>query len=427
MNKVLAQKKVIGLVFLALLASSVWLTVAIFNKKFTEYDEVAMESSSVGLQLPARADVKIRGVLVGEVLTTRADTGGAVLTLGLYPDQIDTIPENVTARIEPKTLFGEKYVALQVPEAPSSQTIAAGDTIERTVVGTEVEEAINDLYPLLRTVQPADLNRTLTALATALEGRGELIGKNLETLDSYLKRINPQLPKLVEDIKLTGRVAGVYNEVFPEIAKTLRNAVTTGNTLKSHEKKLNQLFTDVSRFSEVTGTFLDKNEENLIRVGELGAQQFRVLAKYAPEFPCLLGGIVKSGDHLAEAFRGFTLHINLELLPHQPRSYDAKDAPRFGAKNGPYCGTLPDSPYNQENKVTSQPNFDDGIDEPTGKGTMRTAPSYAEVSAAAGSPAESEMVRGVLAAQQGVPADEVSDLSVMLLAPMMRGTEVSLR
>ena len=54
---------------------------------------------------------------------------------------------------------------------------------------------LSDLYPLLRTVQPADLNMTLNALATALEGRGEQLGENLETLDSYLKRLNPQIPQ----------------------------------------------------------------------------------------------------------------------------------------------------------------------------------------------------------------------------------------
>ena len=61
---------------------------------------------------------------------------------------------------------------------------------------------LNDLYPLLRTVQPAELNKTLNALATALEGRGEQLGENLETLDGYLKRLNPQIPALVEDLRL---------------------------------------------------------------------------------------------------------------------------------------------------------------------------------------------------------------------------------
>ena len=60
----------------------------------------------------------------------------------------------------------------------------------------EVERVLNDLFPLLRTVQPEQLNYTLTALANALEGRGEEIGQSLETLDSYLKRMNPEVPAL---------------------------------------------------------------------------------------------------------------------------------------------------------------------------------------------------------------------------------------
>ena len=57
----------------------------------------------------------------------------------------------------------------------------------RTQVAIEVEKVLNDLYPLLRAVQPADINATLNAIATALEGRGELIGKNLEAVDAYLE------------------------------------------------------------------------------------------------------------------------------------------------------------------------------------------------------------------------------------------------
>ena len=54
-------------------------------------------SSNIGLSLPTRADVKIRGVIVGEVLKTTTTGDGAELTLGLYPASIDTIPANVTA------------------------------------------------------------------------------------------------------------------------------------------------------------------------------------------------------------------------------------------------------------------------------------------------------------------------------------------
>ena len=66
-----------------------------------------------------------------------------------------------------------------------------------------------------------------------------------------------------------------------------------------------------------------------------------MFAKYAPEFPCLIRGIVNAGKLQAEAFRGFTLHIVLETLPHQPRAYDAGDTPRFGEDRGPTACTCP--------------------------------------------------------------------------------------
>ena len=423
----LRNTKLVGLLFIALLLTGVWFTFAIFTKKFADYDEVSLETSSVGLQLPERADVKMRGVIVGEVLDMSASNDGAELKLGLYPSQVDTIPSNVTARIEPKTLFGEKYVALQIPEQPATDHIEAGDTIKRSVVATEVEETLNDLYPLLRTVQPAELNKTLNALATALEGRGDRLGENLVTLDSYLKRINPQIPALVEDLRLLSDTSDLYADVFPDIATTLRNSVTTGNTLKGREDKLNKLFDDVTGFSNTTRGFLAENDENIVRVNELAAAQLRVFAKYSPEFPCLTSGIVNAGKLQAEAFRGFTLHINLELLPNQPRQYGPQDKPRFGDKRGPYCGKLPAPPYNQKNIAPYPDNADDGVDEPTGKGTRRAGPAWAETSAYAGSQQEADFLRSVLGASLGRDSSEVSDLSVMLFAPVVRGTEVSLR
>ena len=66
---------------------------------------------------------------------------------------MDTIPANVTGSIVPKTLFGEKYVALVVPDDPAADHIEAGDDHRaRPRSSTEVEKVLSDLYPLLRTV-----------------------------------------------------------------------------------------------------------------------------------------------------------------------------------------------------------------------------------------------------------------------------------
>ena len=78
---------------------------------------------------------------------------------------------------------------------------------------------------------------TLNALATALEGRGELLGENLETLDGYLKRLNPQIPQLVDDLRQTAKVSDTYAQVLPQIGQILRDTVTTTGTLPTKDKQ----------------------------------------------------------------------------------------------------------------------------------------------------------------------------------------------
>lgn len=430
--------KVLGVLFLVMLLLGVYLTYAVFTKKFSDYDEVSLQTSKIGMQLPDRADVKVRGVIVGEVLDFEPNPEGVELTLGFHDDEIEKIPADVTGSIVPKTLFGEKYVSLVIPDDQVSQaSLETGDTIERTDVAIEVEKVLSDLYPLLRTVQPAELNMTLNALATALEGRGDELGENLETLDSYLKRLNPQIPLIVEDLRLTAEVSDTYADVMPQVAQILRNTITTTGTLEDRDAKVRALYQDVAAFSDTSREFLDANGDNLIRLSQLGAEQLQTFAKYAPEYPCLLKGIENAAGPQAEAFRGFTLHIVLETIPNQPRGYTAADKPRYGEDRGPTCLNLPTPPWSQSNPLTQQPDFDDGVDEPTGKGTSRVAPSFAQApdqpapyrlgSGYAGTPAEAKLIKSLLSPSLGVGAEQVPDLGVLLIGPMARGAEVSLR
>ena len=416
--RTLFRPRVLGIVFLAMLVGAVWLTNAIFTKKFKDYEEVTLQASSVGLNLPARADVKIRGVIVGEVLETSSNAEGAELTLGIFPDELATIPSNVTGSIVPKTLFGEKYVSLVIPDNASSEHITSADTIPRTALSTEVEQVLNDLYPLLTTVQPAQLNMTLTAMSTALEGRGDQLGENLETVDAYLKQINPQIPALVEDLRLTAEVSDTYSDVLPEVAQILDNTVTTMGTLEGRETQLTALFQDVASFSDTARTFLDANGDELVRLNYVSSRILRVLARYSPEFPCLTQGLVNVAKLEAEAFRGFMLHIILETLPRQPRAYRPQDAPRTAENRGPNCLHLPNPPWSQSNPVRHQPDFNDGVDEPTGKGTSRVAPGFGlDDYVYSGSPTDAEVLKQMLV---GTGA-RGTDLGALLAGPLVGG------
>ena len=373
------EHRVLGVTFVSLLALFVWLTFAIFNKTFSDYVEVTLRAARTGLQLPDRADVKVRGMVVGSVLDRKVTAQGAVLTLGLYPGRLAAIPANVTARILPKTLFGEKYVALQVPAHPSSRSIRAGDVIRESRVAIEVQKVLRDFYPLLRTVQPAQLNYTLTSIADALEGRGQALGHNLVVLDDYLRRMNPQVPQLVDDLGKLATVSDTYSQVMPRVAQILRNSVVTGRTFVDREQKVKALFDDVAAFSSTSRGFLQANGDNIIRLSRLGQEQLATFARYSPEYPCLLKGIVGVIPRLAESFRGYQLHIDLEPLPRQPRGYGPQDNPVYGADAGPSkdCNLLLNFPYSQSHLPPPSmiPNFDDGVNQPLGTGgNNRPAP-----------------------------------------------------
>ena len=421
--------RVLGVAFLCLLLLGVWATYAVFTKKFVDVVPVTLQTSKIGLQLPAMADVKVRGVIVGEVREISANGHGARLQLAIKPDKARIIPANTTARIEPKTVFGEKYVSLQIPDSPSPDHIEAGDVIREAEVSMELEKLLSDIYPFLRTVQPAELNYTLTALADALEGRGERVGENMVVLDGYLKRMNPQLPGLVADLRMLSQVSDTYREAVPDLARLLRNSVTTGHTFEEKEQKIQALFNDVAGFSSTSRDFLEANGQNIIRLGDLSVPQLRLGAKYSPEYPCLFKGMSNWIPRMNNGWRGHGLHINLETLPKQPTGYSTADEPKYGAKNGPHCETLPTPPYSQAHPGPQPPmsKVDDGVEDGHGKFARRAATGFDLTSGYAGTTAERSVVDSIAAPVMGVPVDDVPDVATLLFGPIARGQEVSVR
>ncbi len=232
------------------------------------------------------------------------------------------------------------------------------------------------------------------------------------------------MPKLIADLKRLGTVSDTYADVFPDIAATLRNSVTTGNTLLEKEETLNAFLNDVSSFSDTANAFLDENGDNLVRLGQVSEQQLALLARYSPEFPCLLDGIVRQAPRLADTFRGFVFHINLHTIPKQPRGYTPADSPRYADARGPYCGTLPTPPYSPKHPKPSMPDFADGVE--GGNNLKRVAPSF-DRAAVTGTPPDKALMVSLTAPALGVPADQVGDLSTLMFGPLARGSEVSVR
>jgi phospholipid/cholesterol/gamma-HCH transport system substrate-binding protein len=214
---------------------------------------------------------------------------------------------------------------------------------------------------------------------------------------------------------------------MPDLARFLRNSVTTGDTFVQKEQKIHAFFNDVAGFSSTSKDFLEQNGDNIIHLGHVGEQQLPTFARYSPEYPCLLKGIVGLIPLQEQAFRGKVLHINLETLPKQPRGYNPADNPRYGDQRGPSCLDLPTPPYNQHHlpPKSATPNINDGVDSSTGK--YRSAPTLDLTSGYAGTRAEQRLVNALAGPVLGVPADDVPDVGTLLFGPLARGSEVSVR
>ncbi|WYB40405.1 MCE family protein [Streptomyces sp. GD-15H] len=403
-----------GVVFIAVLALLLSLAVAVYQQAFTPVVRVTLEAGRLGNQLDPRADVKLRGLLVGEVRAVHADGTKATLDLALKPEHVAHIPSDVRARLLPKTLFGEKYVDLVAPARSTARPIRAGDVItqDRTTVGMEVQQLMNDLLPLLRTVEPGELNATLSAFAGALEGRGDRIGDNLTRLEAYLRELNPHLPSLKEDISRFADVAEVYGDAAPDLLRVLRNAVTTSRTLVEKKDRLASALRTTATVAGTGRKFLDANGDRLITLGRVSRPTLDLFARYSPQYPCLLAGLVRQNKAAEETFRGGRMRITLEVVRARP-AYEPGEEPVYGERSGPNCHGMP-----RPQVPAPHIDLDDGARSAAPGGSGGPSP----VSATA---AEQRAVGSLVAPVLGVPADEVPPVTTLLFGPLARGTAVS--
>ncbi|MFC5677472.1 MCE family protein [Aeromicrobium endophyticum] len=317
--------KVLGALFVAMVVFFVWVTYAFFTKAFVDYDNVTLTTDTTGVNLPRNADVKLRGMIVGEVRKVQPDGDGVKLTLGMNPKLIGDVPKDVTAQLVPKTLFGEKYVALIPPTGGAGgDALQAGDTIAKANVPIEVETLLNDLYPLLEAVDPASLSYTLSAVSSALDGRGKQLGETLVTLNSYLKKLNPEVPQLVTDVNKLGTVSDGYTAALPDLGRVLRNTVVTGNTLVAKKAQLAAFFDEGTRLADTLTTFTRDNGDNLQRLAKETRPVLETVGDYSVTFPCFLRSMSTLIPRLDSAYRGGTLHIDVELIK-QPDAYKANE------------------------------------------------------------------------------------------------------
>jgi len=387
--------QLLGGVLLVVAAHFVAVTIAVYQQDFTPVVHVTLDTDHAGNQLDTGADVKVRGVVVGEVRAISATGSGARLALGIQPDKVPLLPANVSAELLPTSLFGERYVQLVLPAHPDGARLVAGSVIsqDRSSSAIELEQVFRDLLPLLQDVQPQKLAVTLSAVSQALQGRGTELGQTLVRLNTYLQQVTPQLPALDDDIMQFAAVADAYAQSTPDILRALADFTVTSATIAAQRTRLAQLLQSVTASATTLTAFLQANGDNIIRLSAVSKPTLDLLARYAPEYPCVfqqLTAFEPAMDKvLGKGTRQPGLHVTLKAVPSRGPYVPGRDTPAYHDDAGPHCYAAT---------------------------TSATVPNSA---------AENEFVNELAAPITNVPPDRLPGWSSELLGPLYRGTEVS--
>lgn len=406
-------RRTLGVAFLLALALLAWLCLALYSKRFTPVVLVTLTTGTAGNEMNLGAEVKVRGVQVGEVRQISSSGHGARLLLAISPAAARRLPANVSAEMLPATLFGERYVDLVLPRFPSRARLAEVRTISqaRSKDAVELQQVLDNLLPMLRAVQPDRLSVVLTAIAQGLSGRGHGLGQTLARLDQVLGSINPRLPALDADLRELAGFARTYAQAAPDILAALDDLSVTSQTIAQERAQLAALYPAVTSASADLASFLRANSGNIIRLSATGRGVLAALARYAPEYPCTLANLVRLepviSKILGKGTRRPGLHVIAHVVPSRGRYLPGVDSPRFDRNTGPRCFSLPLA------ATSAHPRW-----------SAKVVTRAAVTSTAAG---DGELVRELAALALGRAPGALPGWTSVLVGPVFRGRAVTLQ
>jgi phospholipid/cholesterol/gamma-HCH transport system substrate-binding protein len=338
----------IGLAGLLAFVLIVSFCLAQYNQAFRSFVPVTVQADRAGLLMDSGSKVKLHGVVVGSVGKVTTTGQGASIALQLDPGMIDKIPSGVSADLVPPTVFGAKYVAL-MPSGTGEGHLQPNAVIGNSNVTSEINTTFDAVLKTLQAMRPAELNAMLNSVATTLQGKGKQIGDLIRETNDYLHQFNPSLPALTGDLPKASDVSDLYNQVTPDLMRTLDNGGALSDTLVQQRTQLNAFLLSFTRLGNDTSSFLAQNGQALTTTLDFLQPTIQLLSRYSPELPCLFGGLVRNDQLLSGVLGGPAmggthreLNVTATVLTRSLPAYKyPQDLPVVGADTGPDCHDLP--------------------------------------------------------------------------------------
>ena len=334
-----------GLATVVVIVAVIALALTQFRGGFTETVPVTVVSDRAGLMMNPGAKVKLHGAPVGTVASI-ADMpdGQAAIQLAIDPSRLHLIPANVLVDIVTTTAFGAKFVQLIPPENPSPQRLRAGQVLDAGQVTVEINTVFAALTSVLAKIDPAKLNETLGAIATAVNGRGARFGQTLSDLNAFLAKIEPSLPNLSHDLAATADVSLGYADAAPDLVATIANTTKVSQSIVDEQRNLDAFLISSIGLADIGNDVLGANRQALTDVTHLLVPTTDLTNEYHPALTCALRGMFPLAKQPPTPVPGLEVLGGITLGSERYRY--PKNLPKVAAQGGPQCEHELPVPFN---------------------------------------------------------------------------------
>lgn len=346
---------VAGLVLWLAVSFAVVLMIAKSRGALDPFVRVTAELTNVGDGLPAKSDVKFRGVLVGfvDAVVPARDDRPNIVSLNLKPELAGGIPGTVTARVVPSNVFAVSSVQL-VDNGADGAPLQSGEVVheDRSLPTVLFQTTLNKLRSLLKAVgRDPDPNGVgwLTALGEAADGRGERLTQSGHDLNEIIGQLNTVVdgkPGPSTIAALSDAMSGLRRSA-PELLDALEAGIRPMRTLAEQDSALKSFLFAAGRTVGTAGDAFDNHADQMIQIGSQLTPVVGVLADHHSNISLILANIQYLIQRVVDkVFNWDTNNIQarvaVSLTP--TRTYVRADCPRYGDMLGPSCFTAPEVP-----------------------------------------------------------------------------------
>lgn len=204
-------------------------------------------------------DVRVAGVQVGRITSSKVEDHHAVVTFALESDV--RITTAATARVRYKNLLGQRYVALTLSSEGNELAHGATIPLGQTQPALDLTVLFNGFKPLFKALSPADVNKLATEIVATLQGEGG-------TVDALLASTSSLTNTLASRDAAIGRVITNLSAVMATVA--------------DRDETLGELISELQRFTTGLAGDSDAIGGSLRSIDELAVATARLLQDARP-------------------------------------------------------------------------------------------------------------------------------------------------